>query len=133
MKDFSRENRNQMILDLKETATTLSNLAQEKAKNRELTLEEWMEINKAVSDLFTEIDKLTIGRLGEISKELNNSAKKIQAATTVANNALKTLSDIKKALKIAKAVVTLALAITARDLKGIGKSAKSIIDIVNKD
>lgn len=131
MKDFSREHKNQIIIQLQDTADNLTKFA--RLHNSELSEDEFNVIKNTFRKLLSVADQLTASVLGEIGEELNKRANGIKDATDIANNALKTLSDIRKAIKIAGALLDLAFAIADRSPGKIKNSVQSIIDIVNAD
>jgi hypothetical protein len=82
--------------------------------------EEWSLLN-ASSDMVTKA-------VGLVLDETTASAKKIQAATGQARDAVKRLHDVGKVIDVATAAVGLAAAIVSKDPGAIAKNVKNVYD-----
>jgi hypothetical protein len=87
---------------------------------RALEDEEWSLLN-ASSDMVTKA-------VGLVLDETTASAKKIQAATGQARDAVKRLHDVGKVIDVATAAVGLAAAIVSKDPGAIAKNVKNVYD-----
>ena len=87
---------------------------------RALEDEEWSLLN-ASSDMVTKAVGLTLD-------ETDPTGQKIQAATTAAAKAVKTLKEVGKVINVATAAVALAAAIVSKDPGAIAKNSKAVFD-----
>ena len=87
---------------------------------RTLEDEEWSLLN-ASSDMVTKAVGLTLD-------ETDPTGQKIQAATTAAAKAVKTLKEVGKVISVAAAAVGLAAAIVSKDPGAIAKNSKAVFD-----
>jgi hypothetical protein len=89
-------------------------------ERRTLEDEEWSLLN-ASSDMLTKAVGLTLD-------ESDPTGQKVQAATTAAAKAVKTLKEVGKVINVAAAAVGLAAAIVAKDPGAIAKNSKAVFD-----
>jgi hypothetical protein len=87
---------------------------------RTLEDEEWSLLN-ASSDMVTKAVGLTLD-------ETDPTGQKVQAATTAAAKAVKTLKEVGKVIHVATAAVALAAAIVSKDPGAIAKNSKAVFD-----
>jgi hypothetical protein len=95
------------------------------AQRKSLEDAQWSLLN-ASSDMITRA-------VGIILDGSETSLKQIQAATGEAEKTLKTLKNIKKAIRVATAAVGLAAAIASKDPGAIAKNAKSLVEAATAD
>jgi hypothetical protein len=95
------------------------------AQRKALEDAQWSLLNSS-SDMIT----VAVGIVLDTSAA---SLKEIRAATGKAQKTLKTLANVKKAIRIATAAVGLAAAIASKDPGAIAKNAKGLVDAATAD
>ena len=103
-----------------------------KKKDADISDEEFEEISERIRDILNDSARLTLSSISGTANEIADSVKNIQISTNNANASLRTIVDIKKALRIAAAIAGLAASLAAGNPAGIINSlADGLNEIAN--
>jgi hypothetical protein len=85
----------------------------------------------AENDLHDNIQELMTNAVGKILDDAQASLNDIKRATAAANDAIKTVTEVKKIITIATSLVTLVAAIYTGNLVGISTAITDVFDATN--
>ena len=102
-------------------------------KWNDLSEEQRKTLGKAEWSLLNASSDVLTSAIGLVLDETQWSFDRLKELTNSANETLKQLEVIRKAIRVATAAVSLAAAIVSKDLGAIGKNAKELYDIIHED
>lgn len=94
-----------------------------------MSLDDYMDARAQELELRSELSVIVATQLSDALKEASEAGANIEQAILDAKARIETIRSVKNGLKIVAALVTLAAALAAGDLKAIVKAGKAVADL----